>query len=129
MAITDQMVIPPNGGNISILKADGRHVLSAERPQFSFPYEAMKFISAVQEYLYQGQTITMTPAQIAEVSTFLAGIEPDPVLSAKVVENRKNRQFLDQTDWYVIRQIETGVAVPADILQRRAEARAAIHQI
>jgi len=126
MAITDQMVISPGGGNISILKADGRHVLTIEKPQFSFQYDAMKFINSVQEYLNNGQTITMTPAQVQEVSAFLAGIEPDPVLSAKVVQNRKNRQFLDQTDWYVVRKAETGIPIPQDILDLRAQARAAI---
>lgn len=126
MAITDQMIIPPNGGNISILKADGRHVLTAEKPQFSFPYNAITFINAVQEYLYNNQTIPMTEAQVQEVSNFLNTVEPDPVLGAKVIENRRNRQFLQQTDWYVVRQVETGVPIPPDILELRAQARAAI---
>ena len=55
MPVTDQMIIPPSG-NISIMKADGRHVLAIERPQFSFPYHAMKYIAAVQEFLLDGQT-------------------------------------------------------------------------
>ena len=35
-------------------------------------------------------------------------------------------EFLNQTDWYAIRQTETGKAIPEDILTARAEARAAI---
>jgi len=34
--------------------------------------------------------------------------------------------YLAETDWYVIRNQETGVAIPQDILTARAEARAAI---
>ena len=36
------------------------------------------------------------------------------------------RAYLRDTDWYVIRQIETGEAVPEEITTKRAEARANI---
>jgi hypothetical protein len=128
MTVTDQMIIPPSG-NISIMKADGRHVLAIERPQFSFTYEAMKYIAAVQEFLLDGQTHAMTPDQVQEVASFLAGIEPDEALSLKVAENQRHRRFLNETDWYVVRLTEIGVAVPEDILALRARARAAIHDL
>jgi len=128
MAITDQMVIPPSG-NISIMKADGRHVLAAQRPQFSFQYQALKYLASVQEYMLNGQIIPMTPEQVQEVGAFLANIEPSPELSIKVAENYRNRKFLADTDWYVIRKMETGVEIPQDITQARATARAAIHTI
>jgi hypothetical protein len=128
MPITDQMIIPPSG-NISILKADGRHVLAIERPQFSFAYHAIKYIQAVQEILIDGQALAMTDAQRDEVAAFLAGVEPDETLSLKVAENQRNRRFLNETDWYVVRHAETGVGIPADILALRAGARAAIHDL
>jgi hypothetical protein len=37
-----------------------------------------------------------------------------------------HHEFLSQTDWYVIRNFETGAAIPQDILDARAAARAAI---
>ena len=37
--------------------------------------------------------------------------------------NQEARAYLAETDWYVIRAQETGVEVPADILQKRQEAR------
>jgi hypothetical protein len=40
--------------------------------------------------------------------------------------NLKARQYLKDTDWYITRQAETGVPVPADILLKRQEARDAI---
>lgn len=36
------------------------------------------------------------------------------------------RKFLTDTDWYVVRFVEKQVPVPADIGQRRDEARAAL---
>ncbi|NBO83509.1 MAG: hypothetical protein EBU75_12025, partial [Betaproteobacteria bacterium] len=87
------------------------------------------YIAAVQEFLLDGQTHAMTPDQVQEVASFLAGIEPDEALSLKVAENQRNRRFLNETDWYVVRLTETGVAVPEDILALRARARAAIHDL
>jgi len=40
--------------------------------------------------------------------------------------NRDARAYLASTDWYVIRKEETGVAIPQEILDARAAARASI---
>jgi hypothetical protein len=40
--------------------------------------------------------------------------------------NQESRSYLSSTDWYVIRQQETGVAIPQDILDARQAAREAI---
>lgn len=40
--------------------------------------------------------------------------------------NAKARAYLAKTDWYIIRQSETGEPVPKDVLAKRAEARAAV---
>lgn len=36
------------------------------------------------------------------------------------------REYLQQTDWLVVRKLETGKEVPADIAEKRAEARSLI---
>ncbi|MCC3698786.1 hypothetical protein LLE79_00155 [Staphylococcus epidermidis] len=36
------------------------------------------------------------------------------------------REYLQQTDWLVVRKLETGKEIPADIAERRAEARSLI---
>jgi hypothetical protein len=33
------------------------------------------------------------------------------------------KNFLNSTDWYVIRKMETGAAIPSDIIAKRAMAR------
>jgi len=40
--------------------------------------------------------------------------------------NATSQAYLDSTDWYITRQAETGIAVPADVTTARAAARANI---
>ena len=40
--------------------------------------------------------------------------------------NKESLAYLAETDWYLTRKFETGVAVPQDILDARAAARVAI---
>ncbi len=41
----------------------------------------------------------------------------------KIQNEYDARQYLAQTDWYVVRSIETGKSIPEDVLQKRAAAR------
>lgn len=42
--------------------------------------------------------------------------------------NREARAYLSSTDWYITRRTETGAEVPAEILKKRAAARAAVKE-
>lgn len=57
-------------------------------------------------------------------------IKPNPVPEPTQQEraNAAARRYLGDTDWYVIRQVETGVAVPQEILDKRAAARESIKE-
>jgi len=46
--------------------------------------------------------------------------------NAQAETNATSQAYLASTDWYITRQAETGVAVPADVTTARAEAREAI---
>ena len=46
--------------------------------------------------------------------------------SAQAIINKESRAYLNATDWYVVRESETGIAVPAEVAQARAEARATV---
>jgi len=35
-------------------------------------------------------------------------------------------EYLASTDWYIVRRAETGVEVPQEVLDKRAEARASL---
>lgn len=45
---------------------------------------------------------------------------------AQKATNEQARKYLASTDWYVIRKEETGTAIPQEILDARASARASI---
>jgi len=47
-------------------------------------------------------------------------------LFAQIQTNQSAREYLATTDWYVIRKLETGTDIPADVSQKRAEARASV---
>jgi len=47
-------------------------------------------------------------------------------VNAQASINSESLTYLASTDWYITRQAETGVAVPADITTARADARLAI---
>lgn len=40
--------------------------------------------------------------------------------------NREAREYLAETDWYVVRELDTGVAMPDEVRQKRAEARKSV---
>ena len=44
----------------------------------------------------------------------------------RMSKNATARAYLTSTDWYVIRNIETGVAIPEDILKAREAARQSV---
>ena len=46
--------------------------------------------------------------------------------TAQEILNSDSLSYLTETDWYVIRNQETGADIPQDILTARAEARSAI---
>ena len=46
--------------------------------------------------------------------------------NAQAAINQESRSYLTSTDWYAIRESETGVAVPDDVIQARADAREAV---
>jgi hypothetical protein len=49
--------------------------------------------------------------------------EEEKSAKARIIQNINARKYLDSTDWYIIRKFETGIEVPRDILDARAEAR------
>ena len=67
----------------------------------------------------------------ADVDSYIAMWEaeapaPEVPLTAQEIINSESFTYLANTDWYVTRFAETGVAVPADITTARSDARSAI---
>ena len=49
---------------------------------------------------------------------------PEPITQEQI--NAESRAYLESTDWYIIRQTETGQPAPDEILTQRQVAREAI---
>ncbi len=64
------------------------------------------------------------PCPTMEELEALSIIASDLANQARI--NEESLAYLASTDWYVIRQQETGSAIPQEILDQRAAARAAI---
>lgn len=71
----------------------------------------------------------------------LAELDPPHIVEisedelARIMENDKrrainkvNQEYLNSTDWYVVRKNDTGKDIPADVATKRQEARDAIQQ-
>lgn len=81
-----------------------------ELPVFadSYPYVAKEIVSMPDSFYVQGQVWDEATKSLVDT----------PVSISKKAE-----WYLQKTDWYVIRYLETGVEVPADVTAKRAEAR------
>lgn len=67
-----------------------------------------------------GNTLVEIPVQYTtEITDISSQVAQDST-------NTTSLKYLADTDWYVIRYLETGVAIPADITTARAAARASI---
>ena len=56
----------------------------------------------------------------------LIKIKPETPEQIQEKVNKQAREYLAETDWYVVRFAETGVAVPQDILALRQQARESV---
>ena len=80
-----------------------------------------KIVMAVdnnQEFLIQNDWIELT---IEEVEAYLNPPKTQEQLQQEINTEAKN--YLAETDWYVIREAETGVAVPDEVSLSREKAR------
>ena len=109
-------------GGLSLIEKDGQRLEAFLKPEFSFEYDDIQFHQANEGYVLNNNWNTFTADQRQEIVTYIEGAEADPQTEI----NLDNLLHLSETDWYVTRFAETGVAIPQDILDSRAAARAAI---
>tara|TARA_S200000501_G_C20833286_1_gene748257 strand:+ start:1710 stop:2087 length:378 start_codon:yes stop_codon:yes gene_type:complete len=48
---------------------------------------------------------------------------------AKEISNEQHLKYLKETDWYVVRKADTGVAIPTDVANKRQASREAIQKL
>jgi hypothetical protein len=79
-------------------------------------------VTKTQEVIITPETTIKHPAEFEVViEDITAEVEAWKAIDESI-------KFLSETDWMVIRQVETGISVPIDILNQRAAARAIINE-
>ena len=58
-----------------------------------------------------------------------AMMELDIANREKELSNEQHLTYLQETDWYVVRKADTGVAIPTDVSTKRQAAREAIQKL
>lgn len=73
----------------------------------------------------EGYVLLKGFAKVAQADVDLALVEQTKIYDNDILNKAKKEalQYLADTDWYVVRFAETGVAIPADIATKREECR------
>lgn len=121
------------GGYGTISKDDtGPNVYSfTTKPDLSFDFDTLYYEDFAKRYLVndadmdgsqQDECIEWVDDHVDAIAA-----SPPPVIPATATQEELQSgnalEFLKATDWYLVRQAETGAAVPQGILNKRAEAR------
>lgn len=108
----------------SILRqSDGRILRSNERPPMSFDYEVLTFTPTDKSRFWNNVRFDLTDEQVIEVQNYINGIEADTRLSEVMAQIHQSKKILSATDWYVVRFLEIGTAIPEHITEMRIKAR------
>ena len=99
-----QQDIINNMENSFIKKTDENGVEHFVNPKYEKIFDGEEFVELAEEIAYQP-----------------TGEEVEQYELAQKIANAK--KYLSETDWYVTRNAETGVLIPQDILEKRAQAR------
>ena len=115
---------------------NNEHILDDERKaNLCFTYDAFVY-NGLSKYKVVGSTIyEFTESEIASIVAFIddptdllpVPVAPEPT-AAEIQEaaNKSAREFLDATDWYILRHTETGAEIPVGIAALRQAKRESI---
>lgn len=93
------------------------------------PDDAVEITAAEHAALLEGQSQGKRIQADENGYPFLADPPAPTEEELQVVKNQEARAYLNSTDWYVIRNQETGVAIPEEIAIKRQEAREQIIEV
>jgi len=90
------------------------------------PADAVQVVSKDYNDLILGQSKGKIIRPNNEGYPILVDPPPPTPEEEQEAKNQEARDYLNKTDWYVVRFAETGVPIPADITAAREEARKSI---
>ena len=95
----------------------------------NIPADAVEIAPEQHAALLEGQSQGKRIQADENGYPFLADPPAPTEEELQVVKNQEARAYLNSTDWYVIRNQETGVAIPEEIAIKRQEAREQIIEV
>ena len=112
----------------TIITRGAEELTSSAKPQFSFSFSEINYTNTSKtKRAEDGSTWSnLTDSDIQEIETFVSQVVLDTSLSARQTANYLAEEYLNRTDWYVIREMELGTPIPAEIVSTRETKRASI---
>lgn len=94
-----------------------------------------EYVAAIAEVMdEQGNIVQSAVPEVPEVSHMEYFLEAEYTIeildvTAEMNQEKQNKEalkYLAETDWYIIREMDSGIQCPGDVKQLRAEARAKV---
>ncbi len=110
---------------LAICDKDGEKFESNSKPYLSFEYDELHFNDHNKYLIKNLEEVSLNQNQIEEVIAFIDNVSIDD--NVELLQKLMN--FLNKTDWMVIRELETGKKMPTHIKIERSEYRKRISEL
>lgn len=99
------------------------------KPYLSFDYDELFFTKEEKFYTKAQIKTPLNEEQIQEIIGFIdnLSVQKEKIKLNEIINSLQN--FLNNTDWMVIRELETGKKIPENIKLQRADARQKIEEL
>lgn len=99
------------------------------KPYLSFDYDELFFTKEEKFYLKAQTKTLLSENQIQEIIGFIdnLSLQKEKIKLNETINSLQT--FLNNTDWMVIRELETGKKIPENIKIQRADARQRIEEL
>lgn len=120
-------LIYKNGTAIVILGFE--KLKSQIKPYLSFDYDELFFTKEEKVYIKSKTKVLLSEEQTQEIIGFIdnLSLQKDKIKLNEIINSLQT--FLNNTDWMIIREIETGKKMPENIKLQRADARIRIEEL
>lgn len=109
----------------ALSEVNGKRLKSKTKPLLSFNYDELYYTPTKELYTLDYEERALSKEQIEEIEAFIENIQENRELSLI----HSLQEYLQKTDWLVIRELETGKKMPPFIKEERAKTRAKLHKL
>ncbi|XPV70265.1 MAG: hypothetical protein ACNI25_06740 [Halarcobacter sp.] len=115
--------------NLASAKIDSNRLKSQTKPYLSFDYNHLFYTTKEKFYILDGRKFLLTHLQMDEIDAYLNTLftQKEKIEANQIIQSLES--YLRNTDWMVIRQMETGKEIPPNIKLKREDTRKKINEI